>query len=86
MHSEDGFQKEQWSDDNQIKGTERSEQPPPVKEADSSIEPKSEKLIEGEVKRWNKETRDWEEGFYIALDQQQLSVYKGDSKDGELMH
>jgi hypothetical protein len=67
MHSEGGPQSE-VPDDNQIKGTERSEQPPPVKEADSSIEPKSEKLLEGKVKRLNEETRRYEEGFYIALD------------------
>jgi hypothetical protein len=28
----------------------------------------------------------WENGYYIALDKQLLSVYKGISKDGEPLH
>jgi hypothetical protein len=37
VHTEDGFLKEQWSDDDEIKGTVRSEKIPPMKEAESSI-------------------------------------------------
>jgi hypothetical protein len=67
MHSEGGRQSE-VPDGNQFKGTKRSEQPPPVKEADSSIEQKSEKLLEGKVWRLNEKTEGWKERFYIALD------------------
>jgi hypothetical protein len=46
-HTEDDLLKERWSDDDEIKGTERSEENVPVNEAESSIEPKSEKLLDG---------------------------------------
>lgn len=73
-------------DENDIKWTERSEQACPMEETLSSFEPKSEKLMEGTVERWNKATTRYEEGFFIELYQQQLSVYNGLTKEGEVKH
>jgi hypothetical protein len=57
-----------------------------VKETTPPITMKTEKTIEGMVRRYNKMNYQYENGFFIVLSKHKLSVYKGNSKEGELLH
>jgi hypothetical protein len=51
-----------------------------------TVSEKPEKKIEGKVKRLNEEDNLYEDGFFIVLEDQMLSVHEGESKEGELLH
>ena len=58
-----------------------------MKETFALTKQKSEKLMEGKAEGYIKSTSNLEEGeYYIELYEQQLSIYKGDSKEGEIFH
>ena len=38
------------------------------------------------VRRYNKMNYQYENGYFIVLSKQKLSVYKGNSKEGQLLH
>jgi hypothetical protein len=57
-----------------------------VKETTPPITMKIEKTIEGMVRRYNEMNYQYENGYFIVLNNQKLSVYKGNSKEGELLH
>ena len=54
-------------DVNEIEWVERSEQAPPLEETLPQFDPLSEKLMEGQVERWNEKSRSYDQGYYIEL-------------------
>ena len=43
-------------------------------------------MMESKAGRYNEKDNCYDDGYFIVLNQQQLSLYKGDSKEGELLH
>ena len=43
-------------------------------------------MIEGKVRRHIEEKNRYDEGYYVVLYKQKLSVIKGETKNGELLH
>jgi F420-0:gamma-glutamyl ligase-like protein len=57
-----------------------------VKETLPPVIPKAEKTIEGLVRRYVEKNYQYEDGYFIVLSEQRLSVYEGNSKEGQQLH